>query len=238
MADCPVCGASATAPFGTKDGHGLARCCECGALFVDPMPSDDELAAFYDRYGKTRQYQAKVRSKVRRARRRIRRLKRLTPGRRFIDVGCNVGFAVAAARTCGFDALGIDIDSAAIDEARALFPASRFAHCDAASVEGDFDVAYCSEVVEHLADPAAFLAAIRRKLAAGGLLYLTTPDMAHASVPRATGALLASEAIKPPEHLLYLDKRSVQALLRRVGFGKVRFPISLNTTLKAIAWAR
>ena len=92
------------------------------------MPTTAELAEFYREYYKTRQYRGKLDSKVRRARRRIRRLKRGLTGSRFIDVGCNVGFAVEAARQSGFQAKGIDIDEVAIDQARTLFPGCRFEH--------------------------------------------------------------------------------------------------------------
>lgn len=236
-AACPVCGALDHSPFGSKSGYHLAACGACGALFVNPMPGANELAAFYDSYHKTGQYTAKLDSKVRRARRRLRRLRRTAAGRRFIDVGCNVGFAVAAAQSCGFDALGIDIDNAAIESARALFPDCRFARCDVAEVEGSFDVAYCSEVIEHLPEPVPFLAAIRRALAPGGLIYVTTPDMAHRSQPRTPRELLASDVIRPPEHLLYLDRRSTKIILERCGFKRVWFPLSINTALKAIAWS-
>lgn len=39
------------------------------------MPSDDELAAFYRDYHKTKQYAAKLDSKLRRAKRRIKMLR-------------------------------------------------------------------------------------------------------------------------------------------------------------------
>ena len=85
--------------------------CSSDLTYVDPMPTTAELSEFYREYYKTGQYRQKLDSKVRRARRRIRRVKRRVVGSRFIDVGCNVGFAVEAARQCGFEALGIDIDA-------------------------------------------------------------------------------------------------------------------------------
>ncbi len=201
------------------------------------MPSTEVLAAFYDRYHKTRQYTAKLDSKVRRARRRIRRLKRRTKGRSFIDVGCNAGFAVAAARECGLDAVGVDIDAAAIGEARRLFPNCRFERCDVAEVEGAFDIVYSSEVVEHLREPALFLAHLRRILAPAGVAFLTTPNMRHRSLPRQAEELIASDAIRPPEHLLYLGRKATTALLRRAGFEDVRYLWNLKPTLKVLVRA-
>jgi 2-polyprenyl-3-methyl-5-hydroxy-6-metoxy-1,4-benzoquinol methylase len=201
------------------------------------MPSAEVLTAFYDDYHRTRQYTAKLDSKVRRARRRIRRLKWRTKGRRFIDVGCNVGFAVEAARSCGFDALGVDIDAAAIDEAQRLFPACRFEQrdvADVADVESSFDVIYSSEVIEHLPDPTTFLKHLKRILAPDGVVFLTTPDMQHRSLPGRAADLIATDAIRPPEHLLYLGRKATTALLRRAGFTDIHYLWNPKPTLKVL----
>jgi 2-polyprenyl-6-hydroxyphenyl methylase/3-demethylubiquinone-9 3-methyltransferase len=47
---------------------------------------------------------------------------------------------------------------------------------DVQELEGSFDLITCLEVIEHVADPAAFLQALARRLAPGGLLILSTPN--------------------------------------------------------------
>ena len=81
------------------------------------MPSDEELNDFYNNYFKTKQYTAKLNSKIRRAKKRIKSIYKHAKGKRFIDIGCNVGFAVEAARQIGLDAHGIDLDGSAINVA-------------------------------------------------------------------------------------------------------------------------
>jgi 2-polyprenyl-3-methyl-5-hydroxy-6-metoxy-1,4-benzoquinol methylase len=46
---------------------------------------------------------------------------------------------------------------------------------DSALPAASFDVVLCSEVIEHLPDPAAALRGLRRLLAPGGALVLSTP---------------------------------------------------------------
>ena len=232
---CPICENDASKPFGTKNGYALEECTRCGSLFVDPMPSAAELSAFYQDYHKTAQYRSKLASKTRRAKNRIRRIRWRGQGKSFIDVGCNVGFAVEAARQLGFDALGVDVDEIAISEARGLFPAARFEVADVEDLAASgkvFDVVYCSEVVEHLADPRPFVAALRRILAPGGRSFITTPNIAHRSLP---DDLMTSDEIRPPEHLLYFNPESLTGLLERAGFRSTHLQWTNKPTLKIIA---
>jgi 2-polyprenyl-6-hydroxyphenyl methylase/3-demethylubiquinone-9 3-methyltransferase len=45
-----------------------------------------------------------------------------------------------------------------------------------AEVEGTFDLITCMEVIEHVAEPAAFVRALAKRLAPDGLLILSTPN--------------------------------------------------------------
>jgi 2-polyprenyl-6-hydroxyphenyl methylase/3-demethylubiquinone-9 3-methyltransferase len=47
---------------------------------------------------------------------------------------------------------------------------------DVQDLEGQFDLITCVEVVEHVANPAAFVNALARRLAPGGLLVMSTPN--------------------------------------------------------------
>ncbi len=118
---------------------------------------------------------------------------------------------------------------------RRLFPDCRFEHRDVADVAAEFDVIYCSEVIEHLPQPIPFLRALRSILAPGGVVFLTTPDMGHRSLPRGARDLIATEEIRPPEHLLYLGRPALSAMLEESGFGDVRFMLNLEPTLKVLA---
>lgn len=235
MVQCPVCKSQHNDAFGEKSGYALRRCSGCGLLFVEPMPSVGELNDFYNAYHKTSQYTAKLASKIRRAVKRIRSVRRYLRGKRFVDVGCNAGFAVKAAHELGLDAYGIDIDPDSVSFARQTFPECRF---DVASAQqcaaGDerYDLIYCSEVIEHLPEVDEFVAALYQMLAPDGMIFLTTPDVGHYTLRK--GDLMQWDGIRPPEHLLYFNKKNLDHLFNRHGFRKIKYQWSFKPTIKAV----
>lgn len=228
---CPACNAVARAPYCQAQDWQLFACLACGLIYLDPMPGPTVLAALYhDAYdGAQTGYFAKSDSKLRRSlvRLRIIRRYRKTRGGNFLDIGCNGGFMVEAARRTGFTAWGIEPDAVSIDYARKHFPGNQYFHGLIADFEPKdtrkdnnaapvrFDVAYCSEVIEHVPQPQPFLRDIYRLLLPGGLLYLTSPDISHWRRPR---KLTNWDAFCPPSHALYFNPKNLISLVQRCGF--------------------
>jgi len=190
------------------------------------MPGPEALAALYhDAYdGAKSGYFAKPDAKMRRSLIRLRILRRYAkPGGNFLDIGCNGGFMVEAARQSGFAAWGLDPDAVSIGYARAHFPQNQYfqgliSDFDPRDKNGApvrFSAAYCSEVIEHVPQPQAFLRDIFRLLLPGGALYLTTPDISHWRRPR---QLAQWDGFCPPGHLIYFNPDNLIALIRRCGF--------------------
>lgn len=74
-----------------------------------------------------------------------------------------------------------------------------------------FDLVICSDVIEHLADPDALLAWLRRLLAPGGVIILSTPDRA---------VLYGKDFMEPrnPEHVREWTFDEFASYVRRAGF--------------------
>ena len=101
-------------------------------------------------------------------------------GKSALDVGCGAGLLAEPLARMGAQVTAIDAAPELIDVARehAAGQGLQIDYRAAAveDVEGRFDLVTCLEVVEHVADPQAFVAALARRLAPGGLLILSTPN--------------------------------------------------------------
>jgi SAM-dependent methyltransferase len=98
-----------------------------------------------------------------------------------LDVGCGTGAHLTRPLAERFPAtrfVGIDRDVRSIEFARAaqLPPNLGFATEDALGDYRNADLVIASEVVEHVEAPAAFLAALRTRLADDGTMVVTLPN--------------------------------------------------------------
>ncbi len=103
-------------------------------------------------------------------------------GKRALDVGCGAGLLTEPRARMGAAATGLDAAPENIAAARLHADGQGLAiDYRAGSVEdlGDgeiFDLVCSMEVVEHVSDPAAFVAGLAKALAPGGLMLLSTPN--------------------------------------------------------------
>jgi SAM-dependent methyltransferase len=103
---------------------------------------------------------------------------------RILDVGCGQGdfLREASERFPGAELAGIDLSSAGLDLARNRVPRARFLRADFAGADplpaelrGFASHLVCSEVLEHLDDPAALLRKLAPVLATDGQILVTVP---------------------------------------------------------------
>ena len=108
------------------------------------------------------------------------RVRRPLEGKTALDVGCGAGLLAEPLARLGAKVTGVDASSELIavarEHAKAMGLDVDYRAADVLEIEGQFDLVTCMEVIEHVADPAAFLGALARRLAPGGLLILSTPN--------------------------------------------------------------
>ena len=158
MPFCPLCRSDAIRHFVDVGVQTYWRCDTCQMTFLDPaqLPNRDVERAHYDSHENDpddpgyRRFLSKVSGPV---------IDRTTQGACGIDFGCGPGPAlIAVLREAGLDVVGYD-------------PQYR---PDASVLERKYDFVTCTEVVEHLHDPARTFSTLFGLLKPSGLLAVMT----------------------------------------------------------------
>ena len=96
-----------------------------------------------------------------------------------LDVGCGAGLLAEPLARLGAHVTGIDAAPELIEAARTNAGQSglaiRYVAGEVATLDERFDLVSALEVVEHVADPAAFVSTLAERLAPQGLLIMSTP---------------------------------------------------------------
>jgi methionine biosynthesis protein MetW len=149
---------------------------------------------------------------------------------RCLDVGCGDGGTSGVwLRDRASAYVGVDISESAVRMARerGLDAQQIEDAADLPFAQDSFDVAICSEVLEHLFQPQLALIEIRRVLRPGGRLIATVPNVAHWR-NRLDLALLGrwnprGDHLSPSEpwrdpHVRFFTVRSLASLFEQTGF--------------------
>lgn len=144
------------------------------------------------------------------------------PGMRLLDVGCGSGttfhpfgrrYSLRWLSRRGVAAEGVEPDPRAFAEARSA--GLRVTHGDLLGADlplGAYDVVRFNHSLEHVHDPAAYLARARDLLKPGGLLVVSAPNYDGATYGR------FPRAVEAPRHLFYFNPGSLRGHLEARGF--------------------
>lgn len=101
-------------------------------------------------------------------------------GTKVLDIGCGNGNIALALGSLGYNVTGIDVDETSVQTASAQnkFPNVTFKVSDANSfsINDEYDVVICSEVLEHLTTPSELVQSAYRILKPGGTMIVTVPN--------------------------------------------------------------
>lgn len=227
---CPVCGAyreglpevrRLRAPDG--DVCVYVQCPVCGAVYMDPAPTEKALAEFYALRYTTPEYRkidgysmpvpdVEFAAALPAWERRMETIKRITGKETgdLLDVGAGYGGLVYAAQCAGWSALGVEPGGSAVCWCAAHhLPVLSGDFCSDFGGK-KYDAVCMFELLEHLRDPGAALERALELARPGGRVFATFPDATSAAA-REHGA--AWIGWKPPTHLQFFSPGVILNLL-------------------------
>jgi len=245
--NCHVCKGVRIYYLFSACGHRVVRCEDCGLVFLNPQPSDDELARSCDANNFSGGDGAAGRnsvSKIKQAAAKsylseIHRYRGFEPGQ-LLEVGCGEGDFLASAEADGWQVTGVELSSAACKIARQRLENGNVSCGElqqAGLAEGQFDLCVVSDVIEHVRSPLDFLREIHRVLKPGGTLFIATPsiDFWPIRIMRQKGMEFKAR------RLTYFDSQTIQTALFKSGFREVIVragPKNLNTAGGTMIFSR
>lgn len=202
------------------ESKGLIKCKKCGFVFMEQIPTIDELDAHYKTYSyASEQYLSPL--TIERYNLLLDEFEQYRKTNKLLDVGCGMGYFLIQAKKRGWEVYGTEYSETAV------------AICEKEGVEmrkgqltpelftnESFDVITSFEVLEHINNPNEELQLIHQFLRKDGLFYCTTPNFN--SLMR---YYLQSDydVITYPEHLSYYIKKTLNRMITQNGFRKVKF---------------
>ena len=211
--NCLVCEAPALKPLNGFEKHHLTKCGSCGFVFCKPIPTQEELNAVYEGYGRNDYLSALTIQAYERV------LDSFEPYRKtnkLIDVGCGIGYFLEVAKKRGWEVYGTEFTEEAVKICEAKGASMQLGVLNPSNYEPEsFDVVCSFEVIEHINNPRVELTNFNKLLRKGGVVYCTTPNF-NAVERYQLGA--DWNVLGYPEHLSYYTPKTLKRVFRETGF--------------------
>ncbi len=219
MNQCAVCASEDTAFLTSKDNFIFKQCNACDFIYLDPMPSQNELNRQYTNPDvEAEPTYDKASSRLRRAYIKLPRFLPYAYRKETIDLGCGGGFIAHVLSLVAKSSTGVDINSNAIAYADKRFHRPKFLCIDFVDLLNhgiQYDFVYSSEIIEHVSDVNLFMRVLYGLTKEKGYAYITTPDLGHPKVPH---NIADWDVFNPPVHVQFFSKKTVKKLFEKYGF--------------------
>ncbi|GHV73990.1 hypothetical protein AGMMS49940_12920 [Spirochaetia bacterium] len=228
---CALCGGEVFSPHLYCEGFSYVRCTRCGLVQMNPQPENDAVRRRYrERYGEDYlAYELANEAAFLRLQelaledagldgieKEIMRTNTAPPS--VLDIGCATGALLATLRDRGWACTGAEISPSAeyarkrgLDVRDRILEENEFPD---ASANAGFDLVLASHLIEHLNDPASFVAEVHRILKPGGDFIVTTPNI-DGFQARLFGGRWRSAIF---DHLYLFSIKTLSRLLTEHGF--------------------
>ncbi len=213
---CPLCGTQKTFLWMKRDNFDLMRCENCDFVFIPE--SQHKKLDVKNQYLKNESstidyYTSSAKCDSRYFKRNLKILEKYARPEKILDVGCSTGTFIKEAIKRGWKVIGIEPNPQAVLLARKNNPEAKIYHCffdEYFKLNEKVDVIHIADVIEHVFDPLSLICRAHDILRDKGVLMITTCDI--------NSFLGKKYQIKPEEHLVYFNKKSLAFAMEKAGF--------------------
>ncbi len=236
---CPLCGDDRSQPsfpyetLWNSINYAYLLCGNCGAGFIDPLPSEAGLLEIYS----WENYHSVHRRDTAPPRhlRSMRTLSRFLPtGAAVLDFGCGAGDFLRVVRAAGYRCAGVEYEPSTVREAANRAGVSVRTLEETLRSDDRFDVIHMSDVLPHLREPATSLRALERLLRPAGMFLFDGPLENNASLVSWTASFVKkirrllrvdSPREAPPTMLYRFTAASQRTFFERLGYREMFFEV-------------
>ena len=238
--ECPFCSQTGPRLKYRFEDCAILRCGGCDLMWLYPRPELEQLHKVYDEgyyqnkeffrkdgnklYGYV-DYLAERINKQYDYQRVVGRVKSMLPERgsgldgkrRWLDVGCGLGYLMDVAFDQGFQVHGVEFNRSAIRyiQSKFTYPVE-YGLVQELKFDGTFDVISLFDVIEHMEDPACALRHLRGIVAPPAVCVIQTMD-SDSLMSRLIGKRL-EDFRRTREHLYFFTRRSITRMLNETGW--------------------
>ncbi|MDX4063843.1 class I SAM-dependent methyltransferase [Aliarcobacter skirrowii] len=224
--DCPCCLKDSGDIVFYKYGYTHKKCKECDTLYVSPRPTQEMLFEYYFSYESPNSWNELLIStnNERKYLQHIPRVEKLETiinnsdnnKKVFVDLGAGNGnFAKAVQEANIFEeVIASDIADGCIEACKKQGLKTK--KCTVTDFEeASIDCITFNDLIEHVFNPFEFLSDCYSRLKENGILMLSTPNGEGFDFKILKDK---TENIVPPEHIQYLNPKSMEIILKKIGF--------------------
>lgn len=216
-AHCLICNSTQLKPLEAYTATHLVKCSACGFVFAQKIPTEQELIAYYDGYGRN-DYLSPI--TIKRYNELLDQMEPFRKTNKLLDVGCGIGYFLEVAKERGWEVYGTEYTDRAIEICEGKGITMQQGKLDPSKFEAEsFDIITSFEVLEHINNPIEEINNFYQLLRKGGLVYLTTPNFNSLLRYRLKERY---DVITYPEHLSYFTPSTLKKLFTQCGFRKLK----------------
>ncbi len=221
---CPLCQSRDFKVLTRKDTldgiYDVIKCKRCGLVFVDPMPSLEDLKRYYNEEYDALPYHQEMtlREKLKRVLDVFKGLD-IKEGGKVLEIGASRGSLLNELRNLGMEVHGVEISRRACEDARKYFGINienaDILNSKYKAFKSFFDAVIMLDVLEHLVNQNQVLSVVNEVLKIGGYLILTLPNIDSWEFKLFKKYW---EWLAPPAHLFYYSPKTLNLMLKKHGF--------------------